>query len=139
MFKSIRRAFKGLKPRPLPASPPPLPAVPLPPVPQHLQQALKDYPSHLMRLQVALTAVTRSRSKAFSQFDMAVLTLEGHLGALLSEANRELDIARATAGPVQVTKAEAKVDLLQRVRLKDAWLHDAAMAHYFKASDAAPT
>jgi hypothetical protein len=87
-----------------------------PPVPQALQEALKDYPELIAGLQEVLvtTGVTlfMSKTQRTDQFELALASLEGRLGTYMSNAAKEVQAAEATGDAALIAKAKEKEMLM---------------------------
>lgn len=105
-------------------------------VPAKLREKLQEHPEHIDRLQEVLNSVAEGDQSAVPRFELAVWALEGRLGSFLSEARDELDAALAQGGQDQVARAEAKVQLMSKIRLKQAWIGDAALWSCFGSKKA---
>ncbi|PKO69665.1 MAG: hypothetical protein CVU22_04265 [Betaproteobacteria bacterium HGW-Betaproteobacteria-16] len=91
-----------------------------PPVPQLLQEKLKDYPELIAQLQETLNKVGRSpqmsKTLLTDQFESAIWRLENRLDRFASEAREELKAAEAASDPELIAKAEAKELLMHSSR-----------------------
>ncbi|MDR7148894.1 hypothetical protein J2W49_000822 [Hydrogenophaga palleronii] len=91
-----------------------------PPVPQLLQEKLKDYPEILADLQDALNGVSRSpgmsKTRLTDEFEKAIWSLEDGLSHFMAEAASELRAAEASGDSALVAKAEAKWKLMANCR-----------------------
>lgn len=91
-----------------------------PPVPKVLQEALKDYPELIAELQESLrgTGLTlfMSKSQRTDQFELALGSLEDHLGSYISDAAEEVKAAEATGDPALIAKAKEKKMLMNGCR-----------------------
>ena len=91
-----------------------------PPVPQLLQQKLKDYPELLAQLQETLNKVGRSpqmsKTLLTDQFESAIWRLENRLGRFASEAAEELKLAEDAHDPEHIAKAENRRKLVTHCR-----------------------
>ncbi|HEX5739878.1 MAG TPA: hypothetical protein VFY22_15300 [Hydrogenophaga sp.] len=83
-----------------------------PPVPQLLQEKLKDYPEILADLQDALNGVSRSpgmsKTRLTDEFEKAIWSLEDGLSHFMAEAASEIRAVEAIGDPAQISKAKAK-------------------------------
>ncbi|WIH05622.1 hypothetical protein KHF85_03780 [Xanthomonas translucens pv. graminis] len=79
-----------------------------PKVPQKLLDILKDYPALVDRLQYRLNSVLQQPSKMTPPFELAIWLLEDELGSFISEARKELEIARVSGDPVSIENARKK-------------------------------
>jgi hypothetical protein len=93
-----------------------------PPVPQALQEALKDYPELIAGLQEVLvtTGVTlfMSKMQRTDQFELALASLEGRLGTYMSNAAKEVQAAEATGDAALIAKAKEKKMLMNNCRMQ---------------------
>lgn len=91
-----------------------------PPVPQLLQEKLKDYPEILADLQESLNRGGRSpgmsKSDLTDEFEAAIWRIEDQLSHNISEAASELRAAQATGDTQLVAKAETKWKLMANCR-----------------------
>ena len=91
-----------------------------PPVPKVLQEALKDYPDLIARLQEVLEGVGlrpgMSKAQRTDQFEAAIWSLEGRLDSFISETASEVRIAEATGDLALVAKAKEKKMLVSGCR-----------------------
>jgi hypothetical protein len=110
--------------------------LPPPPVPQGLQEMLKDYPEHIQTLQDDLNKVVSKRHPGVDPFDVAIWMLEGALETFISEARMELKAAEASGDTVAIERAKAKELLMLRSSSKGRWLGDTSFQHYFQAYEA---
>lgn len=87
-----------------------------PPVPQPLQEALKDYPELIAELQASLkkTGVEpfMSKDQRYDMFESALGLLENRLGGYMSNAAQEVRAAEATGDAEMIAKAKAKETLM---------------------------
>jgi hypothetical protein len=87
-----------------------------PPVPQALQEALKDYPELIAELQESLrgTGLTlfMSKSQRTDQFELALGSLEDGLGGFMTRAAKEVQAAEATGDAALIAKAKEKEMLM---------------------------
>jgi hypothetical protein len=87
-----------------------------PPVPQLLQEKLKDYPELIAQLQETLNKVGRSpqmsKTLLTDQLESAIWRLESRLDRYASEAAEELKVAEGARDPERIAKAEAKWRLM---------------------------
>lgn len=95
--------------------------LPPPPVPQKLQEMLKDYPEYIHRLQSDLMRVITKPSKSTPPFEVAIWELEGTLATFISEARAELKAAETSGDAVAIARAEKKELLM---------LHAGAVSQY---------
>lgn len=103
-----------------------------PPVPARLREMLKDYPTHIDRLQEALNTVVDKPLKATPPFEVAIWVLESRLGAFVTEARKELREADATGNEEAISQADAKERLMSRASWKHVWITDEALWEYFQ-------
>jgi len=91
-----------------------------PPVPQLLQEQLKDYPELIGELQETLNKVGRtpqmSKTLLSDQFESAIWRIESRLERYMSEAASELRAAEAAGDLEGIAKAEAKRSLMVHCR-----------------------
>ncbi len=80
----------------------------IPPVPQGLRQAFKNYPELIERLQAELLYVVEKPSPVTPPLERAVWTLEDTLDLFFSEAREELNAAEAGGDPDAIARAKAK-------------------------------
>ncbi|MEW6478687.1 MAG: hypothetical protein AB1455_04445 [Pseudomonadota bacterium] len=87
-----------------------------PPVPQVLQEALKDYPELIAQLQDAIADLGirpgMSREQRTDQFEMAIGSLEGGLNHFVGLAAAEVRAAEATGDAALIAKAKEKKMLM---------------------------
>ncbi len=87
-----------------------------PPVPKVLQEALKDYPELIAKLQDAITDLGlhpgMSREQRTDQFEMAIGSLEGGLSHFISLAAAEVRAAEASGDVALIAKAKEKKMLM---------------------------
>lgn len=88
-----------------------------PPVPKVLQEALKDYPELIARLQEVLGGAGlrpgMTREQRTDQFESTLWSLEGRLESFISEAAAEVRAAEAMGDAALIAKAKEK-DMLMR-------------------------
>ena len=86
-----------------------------PPVPQVLQEALKDYPELIAQLEEGLRTVGRSpgmsKAQLTDQLETAIAILENYLGLFTAKASEERKLVEAGGDPIAMAQAKAK-DLL---------------------------
>jgi hypothetical protein len=91
-----------------------------PPVPQVLQEALKDYPELIAQLQDAISDLGirpgMSREQRTDQFEMAIGSLEGGLNHFVGLAAAEVRAAEATGDAALIAKARGKEMLMSDCR-----------------------
>ena len=95
-----------------------------PPVPQVLQDALKDHPEVVAELQNRLKAVGRhpgmSKAQRTDQFEFAIGALEGALTRFAIDAAQAIKCAEASGNPIEAEKAKEKrllmLSCLQKVK-----------------------
>ena len=104
--------------------------IPPPPVPQKLQEMLKDYPQHLEELQKALNSVVEKPPHGTPPFEMAVWMLEDTLSAFMVDAREKLKAAEASGDAQAIAKAEEKRSVMGRA-LANMWMPD--LRAYFEA------
>lgn len=102
-----------------------------PPVPQGLQEMLKDYPEHIGRLQEALNTVIERPSKVTPPFEVAIWMLEGALETFIAEAREELKAAEASGDPEAIKRAKSKKHTFGAARADMGLLSD--LQAYFNA------
>lgn len=102
----------------------------VPPVPAKLREMLKDYPGHIDRLQVLLTAVAEAPRSSTPRLEIAVWALEDQLDAFKSEARKELVAAKASGDPAAIEKADAKARLMSQTAWKHVWIGDKELWDY---------
>ena len=108
--------------------------LPPPPIPQRLRELLKDYPSHLARIQEDLNHVMVDHAKSIPLFEQAVWALEGRTRAFIGDAQLELEAAQASGDTDSIARAESKLSLMRRSRSANAGLGDLGeLWEYFKA------
>jgi len=87
-----------------------------PPVPQLLQEKLKDYPEIVAELQDALNGVNRSpgmsKTRLTDEFEKAIWCLEDGLDHYASLATQEVKAAEATGNADRIAKAKAQKALM---------------------------
>jgi hypothetical protein len=87
-----------------------------PRVPQVLQEALKDYPELIAKLQEAISDLGiypgMHRSLRTDQLEKAISSLEGGLGYFYSLAVQELKSAEVSGDAEAIAKAKAKKTLM---------------------------
>jgi hypothetical protein len=88
--------------------------LPPPPVPQKLQEMLKDYPEHIKTLQDNLNKVVAKRSPGIDPFDRAIWMLESSMDSFYSEAREELKTAEASGDAETISRAKEKEKLMGR-------------------------
>ncbi|NWF46933.1 hypothetical protein F3K02_16980 [Hydrogenophaga sp. D2P1] len=88
-----------------------------PPVPKVLQEALKDYPDLIARLEEGLTAVGlrpgMSRAQRTDQLERAFWRLEGDMDSFVEHASDEVAAADAAGDADRTAHARRKLHLLQ--------------------------
>lgn len=93
-----------------------------PPVPQALQEALKDYPELIAELQESLqgTGLTlfMSKDQRIDQFELALGSLEDGLGDFMGRAAKEVQAAEATGDAALIAKAKEKKMLMNNCRMQ---------------------
>ena len=93
-----------------------------PPVPQALQEALKDYPELIAGLQEVLvtTGVTlfMSKTQRTDQFELALASLEGRLETYWLNSAKEVKAAEATGDAALIAKAKEKEILIDDCRTR---------------------
>ena len=91
-----------------------------PPVPQLLQEKLKDYPELIAELQETLNDVGRSpgmsKDRLTDRFEESIWRLESRLERYIFEAADELKVAEATQNPERIAKAKAREMLMHDCR-----------------------
>ena len=91
-----------------------------PPVPQLLQEKLKDYPEIVAELQDALNGVNRSpgmsKTRLTDEFEKAIWCLEDGLDHYASLASQEVRTAEALGNTDRIAKAKAKETLMHNAR-----------------------
>lgn len=91
-----------------------------PPVPQLLQEKLKNYPEIIADLQGSLNRGGRSpemsKTLLTDQFEAAIWRLEDGLSRCMSDAAEELKLVESGCDLVQIAKAEAKWRLMANCR-----------------------
>ncbi|MBB6244934.1 hypothetical protein [Rhodanobacter sp. MP1X3] len=92
-----------------------MPNLPPPPVPQKLQEMLKDYPELIQELQDTLDSYVK-KPNPLQPFDGAIWLLEDTLSSFISEARDELKAAEAGADAQAISQAETKKLLMFRAR-----------------------
>jgi hypothetical protein len=88
--------------------------LPQPPIPQRLQELLKDYPGHLARIQEDLNDLVLNHAKSIPLFEQAIWDLEGRTSAFIREAQVELEVVQETGDAEAIALAEAKASLMRR-------------------------
>lgn len=87
-----------------------------PPVPQVLQEALKDYPPLLAELECRLQTVGRdpgmSKDQLTDQFEAAIAVLETALGGFVASAARDCRQAESTGDANTIERAKARHALM---------------------------
>ncbi|PSS59439.1 hypothetical protein C6558_38350 [Ensifer sp. NM-2] len=76
---------------------------------------LKDYPTHLDRLQEALEEFATPKIRLMP-FDEAIWALEGALEEFIAEAGEELQAAESAGDPAAIERAKAKGSVMFRAR-----------------------
>jgi len=93
-----------------------------PPVPQPLQEALKDYPELIAELQASLekTGVEplMSKDQRYDMFESALGLLENRLGGYMSDAAQEVRRAETTGDGELIAKAKARKRLMSDCRMR---------------------
>ena len=111
-----------------------------PPVPRVLQEALRDCPELIARLQQALQRVglrpEMSKAQRTDQFEAAIGLLEGGLGMFLSNAAQELRDAEATGDAAQIAKASEKEMLMGDCRGRQLRQSYAELSDFFRRGQA---
>lgn len=98
-----------------------------PPVPQVLQEALKDYPELIAELQKRLATVGRkpemTKAQLTDQFEAAIAVLESGLGGFVANAAKDRREAEVAGNAEAMEKAKAKHALMFDCRssLTDAY------------------
>lgn len=91
-----------------------------PPVPQVLQEALRDYPALIAELQEGLKTIglrpEMSKAQRTDQFEAAIWMLEGDLDVFISNAAQELQDAETTGDATLIAKAREKEMLMHGCR-----------------------
>ncbi len=103
-----------------------------PPVPQKLQEMLKDYPEYIDRLQNDLMRVITKPSKSTPPFEVAIWELEGTLETFISEARAELKAAEASGDRDAIARAKLKRSILGSARADMGNMSDLQV--FFKGS-----
>lgn len=87
-----------------------------PPVPQLLQEKLKDYPEILARLQDSLNGVGRSpgmsKTRLTDEFERAIWRLKDGLDHYAIDAASKLRLEEAEGNSEQIAKAKAKKEVM---------------------------
>jgi hypothetical protein len=90
--------------------------LPPPPIPQRLREMLKDYPEHLKRIQEVLDHILEkpriAKLTPTGAFEEVVWALESRTSAFIREAQAELEATQAGGDVEEITRAEAKEDLM---------------------------
>ena len=89
--------------------------LPPPPVPQKLQEMLKDYPELIRELQDALDSYSK-KPNTLQPLDGAIWLLEDTLGGFAINARKELKAVEANDDPEAIAHAKAKAYLMGRAR-----------------------
>lgn len=91
-----------------------------PPVPKVLQDALKDYPELIERLQEVLGGAGlrpgMSREQRTDQLESTIWSLEGRLDSFVSEAAAQVSAAEAMGDAALIAKAKEKKMLMSGCR-----------------------
>lgn len=115
----------------------PFPSRPQPPIPQRILQLLQDYPSLIKRLQESLDEVVTKPIKTTPPFEVAMWALEDTLGGFLTEARKELAIAKGQGDHEKERLAEKKIDLLFSSKSQsDGLLRVSELESYFSSKEA---
>ncbi|WP_369936392.1 hypothetical protein [Xanthomonas tesorieronis] len=81
--------------------------LPPPPVPQKLQEILREYPEKIQKLQDVLNNYCKNPNPLMP-FDGAVWILQDTLGSFISEVRDELKDAKANGDPLVIENAKRK-------------------------------
>lgn len=100
-----------------------MPKLPSPPVPQKLQEMLKDYPELIRELQDTLDSYAK-KPNTLQPFDGAIWILEDTLGSFMSGAHEELMTAEAKGDAEAIQKAKAKDFAMGSARLNMGGMSD---------------
>lgn len=103
---------------------------PSPPVPQGLQEMLKDYPELIQRLQENLTYIVEKPSPVTPPFERAIWMLEDSLGLFISEARAELRETQENGTAEEIADAKKKLNLMLDCRSPTSW-GERNLADYF--------
>jgi hypothetical protein len=98
--------------------------LPQPPIPQRLQELLKDYPTHLARIQEVLNNVVEDPLKLTPLFEQAIWALEDQTTAFIREAQTELEAAQEIGDADVIARAEVKEELMFSARSVNDGLGD---------------
>lgn len=90
--------------------------LPQPPIPQRLQELLKDYPGHLAWIQADLNDLVLNHAKSIPLFEQAIWDLEGRTSAFIREAQAELELVQETGDAEAIARAELKEELMFSAR-----------------------
>jgi hypothetical protein len=113
----------------------PLDPLPQPPVPQRLQEMLKDYPDVIQQLQDCVNSVITDPVKAVPAFEVAMWRLEGALSGLLSQARKELGAAKTSGDLKAIEEAESKERLMSLARSSGGGMSNLSeLLTYFESS-----
>jgi hypothetical protein len=94
-----------------------------PPVPQRLQDMLKDYPELIEALAGTLNAAA-ANPRGNPPYEMAVWALEDKLSRFISDARDELEAAEAGGDAQAIQRADDKLNLMFRARSPNIGLRD---------------
>ncbi|QWP74970.1 hypothetical protein J5226_15080 [Lysobacter sp. K5869] len=94
-----------------------------PPVPQPLQDLLKDYPDLIARIEGALEGAAADPAGA-PPFETAKWALEDLLSRFIADARDELDAAETHGDAARIERADDKLNLMFRARSPGVGLRD---------------
>lgn len=100
---------------------------------------LQDYPELLLEIQDGLNRIVNEmvgHGNVTPPFERAIWRLEDTLERFIDEAQDELEAAQASGHQEAVERAEAKEDLMARIRLDRPWSgdrSDGGLWRYFQA------
>lgn len=111
--------------------------IPLPPVPQYLREALKDYPELIQKVQERLNNALLKPFRGTEPLDEAIWAIEGTLDPAYVKANEDLEATEQTGDAQAIEKARQKMLVLLKARNKSRWIGDEALGNYLQDYKAA--
>jgi len=111
--------------------------IPLPPVPQYLREALKDYPELTQKIQQRLNDALLKPFRGTEPLDEAIGAIEGALDPAYAKANEDLEAIEQAGDAPAIEKARQKMMVLLKARNKSRWIGDEALGSYLQDYKAA--
>ena len=104
--------------------------LPAPPVPNGLRDRLRDYPSHIQKIQSELIDVVVNPLKGTPLFEQAIWALEGCLEEFIQQARDELAAAIESGDAATIEHATQKELLMLHSRSAGAWKMKGLMEYF---------